>query len=40
MWKRFTDHMENLGRARAAAELVRLGYHDKARELILQNNKK
>lgn len=39
MWKRFTNHMEALGRARAAAELVRLGYHDKARELILSDKK-
>jgi hypothetical protein len=29
--------MESMGKARAAAELARLGYHDAAKRLMLEN---
>ncbi len=36
MWKRFTAWFEDIGRARAAAELVRQGKHELARKVILK----
>lgn len=35
MWKRFNAFFHRAGRARAAAELARLGYHAEAKRLML-----
>jgi hypothetical protein len=31
------NFMESMGKARAAAELARLGYHEEAKRLMLEN---
>lgn len=36
VWNEFVDHAEAFGRARAAAELSRLGHHKEAQELMLR----
>ena len=34
----FIDFFERIGRARAAAELTRLGYYEEAKRLMLEDN--
>ena len=39
-WRGFVWRLELLGRAKAAAELSRMGYHDQAKELMMEIIKK
>lgn len=36
LFKRFVSLFERVGRARAAAELARMGYHEEAKKIMLQ----
>lgn len=36
MWKKIAEIFESIGRARAAAELSRMGYYKEAKKVILQ----
>lgn len=39
MWQRIMDWFEDIGTARAAAELARQGRHDLAQKMILKGKK-
>lgn len=40
MWERLQERLHELGIAKAASELAKLGYYEEAKNLILNNLKK